>query len=192
MKASAQDKTLLTQALHPTTDEYVDVGRYLGEFGADAAGKRRARCPFCLRHAMEPVFEGGHAKGFVHRERATASTCPLVTLSAQSLKLRVEHARNVVWHRQHRAAFLAHWQRHYRRMKEQVTSLTVDRLISFIAYADVVDLWSHPALVLDDVPYVLLALGELIAEPGDPAAAYWVRFVVDGTVRNVGDLWKPR
>ena len=192
MKSPAHEKTLLTQVLHPSADDYIDADRYLGEFGADATGKRRARCPLCLRHAMEPVVEGGRALGFSHRERATASACPLVTCSTQPSKLRMDHARNIAWHRQHRSAFLAQWQMHYRRMKEQVGSLTVDRLVSLIAYADVVNLWSHPALVLVDVPYVLLALGELFAEPGDPAAAYWVRFVFDGTVRCVDDLWRAR
>ena len=107
-------------------------------------------------------------------------------------RLRVEHARHTAWHRQHRGAFLAQWQSHYRKMKDQVPSLSVDRLISLVAYADVVDLWSHPALVLEDVPYVLLALGELIVEPGESKAAHWVRFAFDGSVECVDDLWRTR
>lgn len=207
MTVPINEKILLTEVLHPLANDYVDVDRYLGEFGVDATGKRRARCPFCLKHAMEPVLGDehgagatgqddatavGHARGFVHRDRSAAGACLLVTISLQPTRLRVEHARNPTWHRQHRAAFLAQWQSHYRRMKSHVPSLSVARLISLIAYADVVNLWSHPALALGDIPYVLLALGELIVEPSDAKAAHWVRFVFDGTVQCVDDLWRSR
>lgn len=192
MNVPIHDKVVLTQALHPSADHYVDAGRYLGEFGADATGKRRARCPFCLKHAMELAIEGDPSSGFVHRGRTTASLCPIVTQSPQSLTLRITHARNVAWHQQHRAAFIADWQTHFRRMKAQVPSLSINRLTSLIAYADVVSLWSHPNLALSDIPYLLLALGELIADRSDRVSTYWMRFVFDGTVRSVDDLWTPR
>ena len=192
MKTTTQEKIMLTEVLHPSADTYLGAVEYVMQFGTDATGKRRARCPFCMRHAVEPQIEDGHANGFVHRERTTSSLCPLVTQSAQPLALRIAHERNATWHRRHRAAFIEQWAAHYRLMRDLVPTLTVDRLIGLVSYADVVSLWSHPALVSEQVAYVLLALGALIAEGGDTAHMNWVRFVFDGTVRSIDDLWTGR
>ncbi|RKP53421.1 hypothetical protein [Pararobbsia silviterrae] len=193
MNVTNLDKLLLARAFHPSADHDIDAGRYLGEFGEDAAGKRRARCPLCLRHALDVVVDDeGAAVGFVHRERASASRCPLAAQSVQPQALQVAHARDLRCHRQNRAAFVARWRAHYSLMKAQVEALTIARLISLVAYADAVNLWSHPGLRQSDMPYVLLALGELIAEHSDAVSTQWVRFVFNGTVRTVDDLWTTR
>ena len=95
-------------------------------------------------------------------------------------------------HRQH---FIGRWEHHYAAVRRLLSSLTVRRFTTLIAYADVLNLWSYPSLRQDDVAVVLLVLAGFMRLPDVAEAAdgaRWARFWFDASVYDVDDLWKLR
>ncbi|RKP57831.1 hypothetical protein D7S86_07875 [Pararobbsia silviterrae] len=102
----------------------------------------------------------------------------------------VRHIRDEAREAAQRSAFMDRWQYHYLAMKSLAPSLTVRRLTLLVRIADVANLWSYPALVQHDLPYVLLALAGFIRDRDSSGEVCWVRFCFDGAVRDVSDLWR--
>jgi hypothetical protein len=158
--------------------------------GVDGWAALRSHCPVCLAElAQVPADEAA-----LHRLRHAAAEddlrCPLTTQSYQPEEMVVHQMRNPVLEGRQRAAFIGNWTRHYRVMKRLAPSFTVHRLTLLVRYADVLNLWSYPAIRQHDLPYVLLVLAGFIRDQGPQGDTIWVRFCFDGNVHDVGDLWR--
>ncbi|HEY3598839.1 MAG TPA: hypothetical protein VGL08_15160 [Paraburkholderia sp.] len=175
-------------ALHPLGDPTIGAdGFFVLGMGNDSGDRLRPRCPVCLG-ALMPLLGDGRGR-FRHVSKEEGDCCPLSTLSYQPDGISVQHMRDAARERDQRGAFVANWQRHYQAMRRVVPSMSVRRFIHLVGYADVMNLWSYPALEQHDVPYVLLTLAQFMRAGSMAGKAVWVRFCFDATVRDVGDLW---
>lgn len=158
------------------------------EAGASLSGLgEHGVCPVCLG-ALMPEPAGGAPLTW-HVSHHDELRCPLTTPSYQPEGMTVHHMRDPAVGSRHRSAFMSNWTRHFRVMKQLAPSLTVRRLTVLVDYADVLNLWSYPALVQRDLPHVLLVLAGFFRECGPLGEVVWVRFWFDGRVSDVGDLW---
>ncbi len=185
------DADLADKSPHPFGD------RIAGTDGFVVAGARyepcgglRPHCPVCFGELI-PAAHDGPAR-FRHASTHNDERCPLSTLSYQPDGMTVRRMRDVVREREQRGAFIANWQRHYQVMRRVAPFLTIRRFIYLIGYADVLNLWSYPALEQADLPYVLLVLAQFMRAGTIAGKPVWVRFCFDATVRDVGDLWTHR
>ncbi len=126
---------------------------------------------------------------FFHRQHFSSSPCPLTTSAVQPPVLFARGVCNVEVESRHRGAFTAQWRTHFAVVSEQVRTLTIERFVNLIAVADVLHLWSCTDLDLNDVPFILLALAEVMTDATVRHEKMWVRFVFEGRIKTVSDLW---
>jgi hypothetical protein len=150
----------------------------------------RSHCPVCQAELAPVPGDETVAHRFRHALRDDEARCPLTTLSYQPEGMTIRHMRDVGHESVQRGIFIANWVRHYRAMRQIAAPLTVRRLTQLIECADVANLWSYPGMAQHDVPYVLLVLAGFIRDQGPQGETQWLRFCFDGTVRDVGDLWR--
>ncbi|CAB3761156.1 hypothetical protein [Paraburkholderia solisilvae] len=148
------------------------------------------QCPVCFGELLPIADDAGRL--FRHLVAQDEARCPLSTPSYQPDAPSVARKRDAVLEREQRGAFIENWQRHFQVMRRAVPSLTVRRFTYLIGYADVMNLWSYPALEQHDLPYVLLTLAQFMRAGAMGGRPVWVRFCFDATVRDIGDLWTQR
>lgn len=182
-------KIYLLHALHDKEERYVDATSYLDELQLSGAEGQMARCPFCRRHMMTVEDDDELGLAFFHRNHFSSSPCPLTTSTVQPSVLFARGIPNFEVERHNRAAFLACWQTHFAEMTEQVKTLSVERFVNLIAVADVLHLWSYKELEQTDIPLILLALAETITDSTVAHEKMWVRFIFEGRIKAVSDLW---
>jgi hypothetical protein len=180
-------KIRLPLALHPSEERYIDAASYRQEVGAGS--RQFARCPFCRREMMAVVDDGEEGLQFFHRQHLSSSPCPLTTNALQPDGLSVECPRDFEVERRNRGLFLAEWQSHLAVMAQQVPSISIERFVRLVSYADVLNLWSYEALEQRDIPFILLVLAEVIADVSAGHGKMWVRFVFEGRIKRLSDLW---
>ncbi|WP_407973365.1 hypothetical protein ACJ51O_38290 (plasmid) [Burkholderia pyrrocinia] len=166
----------------------MDAVSYRHELKLQGADGQLARCPFCRRHVMTIEDDADVGLQFVHRQHS-ASPCPFTTNSVQPQVLFAQGVRNIEVERRNRDAFIANWRSYFAVMVDQVRSLSIERFVNLISIADVLNLWSFHDLDCDDVPYILLVLAEVIADTTVGHEKMWVRFVFEGRIKTVSDLW---
>lgn len=181
-------KIHLPHALHHQEERYIDAASYLEELQLRGGEGQMARCPFCRRRMM--IVEDDDALGlqFFHRQYFSSSPCPLTTSTAQPPVLFTQGVPNLPVESRNRAAFVARWQAHFAVMTDQVKTLSIERFVNLIAVADVLHLWSYEELNQNDVPFILLALAEIMTDATVGHEKMWVRFVFEGRIRTVSDL----
>ncbi|PLZ01726.1 hypothetical protein CY652_13635 [Burkholderia sp. WAC0059] len=135
----------------------------------------------------------GHNRGgfryFRHEQPADDERCALTTSSYQLPGMSVGYVRDPMVELRYRRRFLQQWQWHYRRVREVTPWFSLPLFTRMIEYADVMNLWSYPALRLDDAPYVLLVMAGFISTRTASGELTRERFWFDGSVADVGDLW---
>ncbi|MFM0215471.1 hypothetical protein [Paraburkholderia caledonica] len=182
-------KIHLPLALHHREERYVDAASYLDELQLSGVEEQMARCPFCRRQMMTVEDDDELGLQFFHRQHFSSSPCPLTTSAVQPPVLFARGIPNLDVERHNRAAFLACWQTHFAVMTEQVKTLSIERFANLIAVADVLHLWSYKELEQKDIPFILLALAEAITDSTVAHEKMWVRFVFEGRIKAVSDLW---
>lgn len=167
----------------------MDAASYLDELKLHDADGQMARCPFCRREMMivEDVEEQGLQ--FFHRQHFSLSPCPLTTSNIQPPVLFAQGIRNIEVEGRNRDAFIANWRTHFAVMADQVKTLSVERFVNLISVADVLNLWSYGNLDMDDMPFILLVLAEVMTDMTVSHEKMWVRFVFEGRIKTVSDLW---
>lgn len=151
----------------------------------DAWQTRGACCPVCLGALARSA--GGGASRPVHLLAEDEERCPLTTMSYQPDGPPLRHMRDVGLHARRRDAFLCNWTRHFHVMRQLAPSLSPRRLAKLIDWADVLNLWSHPLLAEQDLPYVLLVLAGFIRQCGRDGEMLWVRVYFEGSLTGVND-----
>lgn len=190
---------------HPLDERYVeaygaDARTHAGEpVAAQPVASIKPRCPLCLAELVFTHRRRGGYRYYRHLDSADDARCPLTTPSYEPTGLTVNATPNgngsasgsahAAAGPLHRERFLQHWQRHFRIARHAAPPLTLERFARLIEYADVVDLWRYPAFDERDVPYVLLALAGFISV-NDRDERARIRLCFDGSVRDVGDLWR--
>ncbi|CAB3643388.1 hypothetical protein LMG24238_00491 [Paraburkholderia sediminicola] len=183
---------------HPLDERYVEAyGAYARTQAGDGAVSANPRCPLCLAELVFTHRRRGGYRYYRHLDSADDARCPLTTSSYEPAGLTVgasldTNANGLAGGAAgplHRERFLQHWQRHFRIARHAAPPLTLERFARLIEYADVVDLWRYPAFDERDVPYVLLALAGFISV-NDRDERARIRLCFDGSVRDVGDLWR--
>lgn len=183
-------KAFVRDVLHPTRNRYINGAAYsreIGDQGLDVSPD--ARCPFCLKLAMVPEWSDGVVRHFFHRHRGSSGSCPLVTVDVQSGFFQAESIYSPDTSSANREAFLAVWYRQFLSMKRLVGSLNVERFFRLIEHADILNLWSHSAFRLDDMPAVLLVLADLVADTSETKRRIWVRFKFAELPTSLDGLW---
>ncbi|RKE36058.1 hypothetical protein B0G76_2206 [Paraburkholderia sp. BL23I1N1] len=182
-------KIHLPLALHHKAERYVDAASYLDELRLQGAEGHLARCPFCRREMM--IVENDERLGlqFFHRQHFSSSPCPLTTSAVQPPVLFARGMPSIEVESRNRAAFIARWQAHFAVMADLVKSLSIERFVNLISVADVLNLWSYSELEQVDVPFILLVLAEVMTDESVGHEKVWVRFVFEGRIRSVSDLW---
>ncbi|MFM0355484.1 hypothetical protein PQR12_18505 [Paraburkholderia nemoris] len=182
-------KIHLQLALHHKEERYVDAASYLGELRSHGAEGQLARCPFCRREMM--VVEDDEELGlqFFHRQHFSSSPCPLTTSAVQPPALFARGLPDIDIESRNRDAFIANWRLHFAVMVGQVNSLSIDRFVNLISVADVLHLWSYRDLDRNDIPFILLVLAEVMTDTTVGHEKMWVRFVFEGRIKTVSDLW---
>lgn len=167
----------------------IDPGPYLGVPGASSV-RALTHCPLCLG-ALAPARG---APGLLrHRRSENDARCVLTTLAWQPAEMVVHHPRDVIASHRQRTRFLEHWEYHLAAMRRLLPSLGVRRFTTVIALADVQGLWSYPSLREPDLPAVLAVLAGFVkVRRAEDEMGQWVRYWFDASVRDVGDLWRPR
>lgn len=182
-------KVSLFEALHPLQERYIDAASYLEEVGRMGVEEQRARCPFCRRPTMIAQDNEDLGVLFFHRQHFSAFPCPLTTTAVQPPPLFARGIPNVAVESFNRAAFVSRWQIHFAVMAAQVRTLSIERFVNLIAVADALHLWSYEELKQNDVPFVLLALADAITDTTVAHQKMWLRFVFEGRIKTVRDLW---
>lgn len=160
------------------------------------AGTFPARCPLCggALEAM-PGMEG-RAR---HRSTRNSARCVLTTRRYQPDDLIVRGPGDLAIAERNRRRFLEHWDIHFTIARRVWPGLTLARFMNLLALADVLDLWSYPALRDEDLPAVLLVMAGFLRVPqagGSRGAAAadseprWGRFWFEASVRDASDLWR--
>ncbi|MEW6346984.1 MAG: hypothetical protein RXR20_21230 [Paraburkholderia sp.] len=150
----------------------------------------RTHCPVCLGRLAPVPDNETVAHRFRHALWDDEARCPLTTQSYQPDGMTVRHMRDVALEGPQRGTFIGNWLRHYRVMRQLAPSLTVRRLTLLVDCADAANLWSYPSIVQHDLPYVLLVLAGFIRHQGPEGETLWMRFCFDGSVYDVGDMWR--
>ena len=175
--------------LHPLDERYIEAYGYRD--GAEQHELALLRCPLCFSELVPTHHQRRGHRYFKHRREEDAARCPLTTPSYQLERFAADTAvPDMQIAQAHRALFLSNWKRHYRIARHTAPSLTLERFMGLVKYADVMKLWAHPLLVQRDLPYVLLVLAGFIAEHRRGDVTTWTRFWFDGRVNAVGDLWR--
>lgn len=185
----ANPKIYLPQALHILEERYVDVASHLKELRTLGRDGQPARCPFCRRAAMIVETDEELGLQFFHRQHFSSSPCLLTSRDVPPAVLFARGIPDAKVENQNRAAFLAQWRSHFAVMADQVRTLSIERFVNLVSAADVLHLWSYSDLNLNDVPYILLVLAELMADTTVAGEKMWVRFVFEGRIKSVSDLW---
>ncbi|GAB2874541.1 hypothetical protein GCM10027093_07520 [Paraburkholderia jirisanensis] len=162
-------------------DGFVVVGARYG-LGPGAG----PHCPVCFGELTPVAGSGGR---FRHRDEDDEARCALSTHSYQPEAPRLRRMREPVLEREQRSVFIENWPRHFQAMRRAAPTMTVRRFSYLVGYADVMNLWSYPALEQHDLPYVLLTQAQFMRAGAMGGKPVWVRFCFDATVRDVGDLW---
>ncbi|GAB2916167.1 hypothetical protein GCM10027093_63360 [Paraburkholderia jirisanensis] len=182
----------MEKGVHPLDQRYIDAYASRAESSPDcmATLPSPVRCPLCDGPLERSARRRQGYRYFAHREKADGERCPLSTSSYQLLGMLVGCERNPLVEVEHRMRFLDAWQRHYRIARSLAPMLTLERFAALIKYADVVNLWSHPALDRRDLPYVLLVMAGFMTSRDANGEVTRVRFWFDGSVQHVSDLWR--
>lgn len=180
------------KGLHPLDERYLDAYAAPGApAGGAEPGGSPPQCPLCFRALAPTGRSRGGFRYFRHELAADDERCPLTTSNYQLDRMSVRRMRDPAIEQPFRRSFLRQWQRHYRLASEVTPWFSLPLFTRVIEYADVMNLWSYPALRMHDVPSVLLVMAGFIGrrtESGDVARE---RFWFDGSVVDVGDLWAP-
>lgn len=182
-------KTPLHLAIHPYEERYVDAASQYREFGANPIAASVARCPFCRLHKMEISFASDLAPVFHHRQQVSPIPCPLVVGLKQLDGIYVARVHDNDVHARNRRKFVEDWQTHFLEMRSHASSLSIERYITLISYADVLNLWSYPEIYHPHIPFILLVLADLLVERDENLHSKFVRFAFEGRIRHVTDLW---
>ncbi|CAB3755265.1 hypothetical protein [Paraburkholderia humisilvae] len=185
MTGTSSDTALQLDDLNAGAYGFHVVGAHYG-----IGDKASLYCPVCFGELVPVADDAG--RRFRHFVAQDEARCPLSTLSYQPDVPGVHRRRDVALEREQRGVFIENWQRHFQVMRRAAPSLTVRRFIYLVGYADVMNLWSYPALEQHDLPYVLLTLAQFMRAGAMGGRPVWVRFCFDATVRDVGDLWTHR
>jgi hypothetical protein len=179
------------KGLHPLDERYIDAYGMAGrETVLSGQPSSCPRCPLCLKTVVPTGHSRGGYRYFRHAAPEHEEQCPLTTPSYQLHGMSVRQARDPAVELRYRGRFLQQWQRHYRFAREATPWCSLPRFTRMIEYADVMNLWSYPALQLRDVPYVLLVMAGFINTRLPSGEAARERFWFDGSVTDVGDLWQ--
>ena len=193
----------MKKARDPLRRDLITVFEYGLRFGnkLDDAGNPNERlaalCPGC-EAAMHTKGENNYGSVdaiFSHAPAGwNAPWCPL----KESAAFRYQHltpvAPDVEAGRRLRANFMRNWRLHWSLIKWLVPYPDIEVFIKWIHTADKLNIWQHRNFPENMVPYVLVTLGEIRPPTGKPAMRadarkHTVRFMFDGRVRGIDDLW---
>lgn len=159
-------------------------------------GRFPSHCPLCLGPLALVAEMPGYAR---HAHARQAVQCVLTTDQYQPRDLTARVQRNARVAASNRQSFVQDWERHYALIKHLCPTLSVTRMTTALAYADVLGVWSYPGLREETIAALLLALAgfmrlsQYIDPPEIPGRSVrWLRYWFDASVRDIGDLCAPR
>lgn len=159
-------------------------------------GRFPSHCPLCFGPLTLVAEMPGYAR---HAHARQAAQCVLTTDQYQPRDLTARVQRDAHVATLNRRGFVQDWERHYALIKHLCPTLTMTRLTTALAYADVLGVWSYPGLREETIAPLLLALAgfmrlsQCVDPPEIPSKSVrWLRYWFDASVRDIGDLWAPR
>lgn len=183
----------MERAIYSKTSKLITVAEYIQLEGLrlDSLGQPQHRAPVTCPGCAEPVHTVGErstsrANTWAHDPNPSGPWCPIKDASGTKYELLTPRKPDAAQGKRIRSTFLANWKTHWGHIQEMAPMADVYALVGFIQDADSTKFWGHVDLQEWHIPYVFLATCEF---PPRVNRTEWLRFMFDGKVRTVEDLW---